>query len=379
MKIIKLFTLLSLFLLACGNLFANTVASITAIKGSATIQRNSQSLQAVLGAKLKQSDNILTKDNTKIQLIFKDETIISIGKNSNFSINQYLYEDSKEPVAKFTLLKGAMRTITGKIGKIAPQKFSVSIRTATLGIRGTNFSVVVNEDGSYQAYCTYGKISVTINNQERIVKQDFYLSSSATGSVEIKEFTMQDLENMKKSNFGTKKNNQAQKNGSKIASNGGNNEQLDVTISDNSASIINHITDSASDSIQNLSQELTDSSVIAGYSMSNATYTGTYTTTYNDNANFLDSGSATLNIDFGADTATLNLGAAGKRLTYNESPSGLNTNKFTLGFETYPQNGTATSEFHGKTGNIIEGSFDYKDGTYKSKGNYNLGSSQTLH
>ncbi|MCK9490890.1 MAG: FecR family protein [Sulfurimonas sp.] len=197
--------LILLFLLNL-NLYANTVGTITALSGSAFIQRDGKSIDATLGAKLEQKDSIKTKDATKVQIIFNDETIISIGKNSNFSIDEFLFEEGEAPSAKFGLLSGAMRTITGKIADVAPDKFSVKTKTATIGIRGTNFSIFAGEDGSARVFCTYGAISVTAqgDSSSSIVTQGFYILVSADGtrSAPIK-FTPQELKEAKEESFAT--------------------------------------------------------------------------------------------------------------------------------------------------------------------------------
>jgi hypothetical protein len=152
----NLIKILSLLFILNISLYASAVGTITALSGSASILREGKSIDATLGAKLQQKDSIKTSDATKVQVIFSDETIISIGKNSNFSINEFLFEEGDAPSAKFGLLSGAMRTITGKIGKVAPDKFSVKTKTATIGIRGTNFSIFAAEDGSARVFCTFG-------------------------------------------------------------------------------------------------------------------------------------------------------------------------------------------------------------------------------
>ena len=248
MKTIKI--LILTIILACGNLFASAVATITAIKGDANIQREGKNITATLGARLQEKDSLITKENAKLQIIFADETIISIGKNSNFSIKEYIFEDKKEPIAKFEMLKGAMRTITGKIGKIAPQKFTLQTKTTTLGIRGTNFSVIVEEDGLCNAYCTYGAISATINGQINIINQGYYISVLPTGRVEVKAFTPKDLKDMKKKNFVAKgkKKAKAKKKKESIASDE-NDEQLDNITDDFSDITIRNISNQTRDMI----------------------------------------------------------------------------------------------------------------------------------
>ena len=65
MKTIKLL-ILSLLLLG-ATVFANSIATITAIKGTATILRTTSNIEAKLGLKLDVADRIKTHDNTKVQ------------------------------------------------------------------------------------------------------------------------------------------------------------------------------------------------------------------------------------------------------------------------------------------------------------------------
>jgi len=195
----KIIILLVLFSVT---LFANNIATITAIKGKASIERDSQSIVANLGSKLQKKDSVITQDKTKVQIIFNDETIITIGKNSNFSISEYLFDNTNEMEVKFSLLKGAMRTITGQIGKIAPQKFSVKTNTSTIGIRGTNFTIFAGIDNSQKIYCTYGAISVDINGKNFMVNQGFLLDISSNSESEIQEFSAKDLKSLNDANFG---------------------------------------------------------------------------------------------------------------------------------------------------------------------------------
>ena len=189
-------------MLGSSFVFANVVGTITALKGTAFIVRDGKNIQATLGASLNEKDSIKTKDKSKVQVIFKDETIITIGKKSNFSIDEYLFDDNNAPKAKFGLISGAMRTITGKIGKIAPDRFSVKTKTATIGIRGTNFSILAGADGSTKVFCTFGAISVSMKGVTSIVPQGFYVRVSASGerSKPIK-FTPKDLKQMRAESF----------------------------------------------------------------------------------------------------------------------------------------------------------------------------------
>jgi len=134
-----------LSLLFLVNIIYASVAVVSAFSGSANIYRDSKELKVYVGIEVNEKDNIKTNNNTKIQLIFKDNTRITIGKNSQFSIESYLYDESKPSAskAKFKFAKGLFRTITGRIGKLNKKQFKISVKSATIGIRGTKFDVLV--------------------------------------------------------------------------------------------------------------------------------------------------------------------------------------------------------------------------------------------
>ncbi|EDZ63465.1 hypothetical protein SMGD1_1728 [Sulfurimonas gotlandica GD1] len=372
MKFLQKMILLILFL--AFNLFAKDVATITGLNGKAFVERDSSKIELSLGDKLQEKDTIVTNDKAKVQIIFKDETIVTIGKNSNFSINEYLFEDSQEPVAKFGMLKGAMRAITGRIGKVAPDKFMVKTKTATMGIRGTNFSLLVGEDGSYQAYCTFGAISVSVGGTEHVVQQGFFLSISPDGNVEVKEFTPEDLKEMKKKNFAksTSKKGNASEDGDTSANNDG---QLDNTTEAFDNVVVKDISESVVDA-----EQTTDlASLIASYSMDNAVYSGTYATTVDSGGDWgsAEGGTATLNVDFGNDVSSLVLNDGNNDFTVSGTTTIEGTSLKLIG-----NNGSdiVNGTFEGATGNKVTGNFSADvGGSGDEKGTYTVTTEQVLH
>ena len=423
MKTFQIFIILtSLFFV---NLAANSVANITGLRGEANINRDGQILLAALGSDLHEKDIVTTKENTKVQIIFKDETIITIGKNSKFAIDEYLFEDKREPVAKFAMLKGAMRTITGHIGDVAPQKFSVATKTATIGIRGTNFSVFVQEDGTTQAVCTFGAVSVNINGVSHLVQQGFMLSISPTGAVEIKPFTPKELNKMKKDSFtATSKKTDDTKDPETVVV---DSPQLDNTRIEITPVVLEDIGENTqkateeeniqedTETVEKIAAEkkaaeeeaarkaaadaaaaaatttttttstaISLSDIIAGYTMNNAQYTGTYTSS---NPEIFKAGNAQLDIDFGADTVDLKLTPtdATDYVQFNQSPTFTGT-QFNVSGNTQGTggirsivSGSATGTFGGTTGNSVTGTYTFNPAAPDDiSGTYSVTSSQTL-
>lgn len=175
--------LLILLILFTNILFAN-VGKIVSLKGEANITRDNKTFQVKRDTLLKEKDLLTTKNNSKVQILFKDETIISIGKNSTFKINDYLFENKDNVKAEFSMIKGVFRTITGKIGKIAPQNFKLKTKSASIGIRGTQIITQITE-GTEKIFCTEGQIEVTQNstNLKIIVnKGEFVAMETADGN-----------------------------------------------------------------------------------------------------------------------------------------------------------------------------------------------------
>ncbi|MCG3709985.1 FecR family protein [Aliarcobacter butzleri] len=152
---LKIFTLLLLF---ASFLFAN-IGTVSLVEGKATILRNGQTLGANMGDKIENKDVISTQVNSKIKITFIDNTIVTIGKESSLNIEEYIFNTStKEAKTELNVLKGAFHTITGEIGKVNPDKFKLKTKSASIGIRGTEFYGDEN-----RIVCTQGRIVVLSN------------------------------------------------------------------------------------------------------------------------------------------------------------------------------------------------------------------------
>ena len=138
-----------------------SIGKITVLKGDVQIQRDGTSVVAKSGTSLEKHDFIKTDAKGKVQIVFSDKTIFTIGKNSTLDIADYLYDEAKPKnnKAKFNVLKGAFSSITGRIGKLNKSKFKLKTKSASIGIRGT--IVKANQE---IIMCTEGAITVTTNN-----------------------------------------------------------------------------------------------------------------------------------------------------------------------------------------------------------------------
>ena len=152
-----------LFLFVTTYSFAN-IGNIMALKGSAKVHKKSNAIStAKSGMIIEEGDTIITQNKTRVQVILKDDTIITIGSHSSFKFDTYFFDGSKKSILSMRMNRGFFRSVTGKIGKIAPERFKVKTSSATIGIRGTDFSVRL-QNAIERFKCYSGGIRITFGN-----------------------------------------------------------------------------------------------------------------------------------------------------------------------------------------------------------------------
>jgi hypothetical protein len=120
-----------------------------AIGGVTVTGADGRSRPAVKGLELESGDRIVTAEG-RAQLRFTDGAYVSVQPNSDFSIREYRFDGKTDGTEKgiFGLVRGALRTVTGAIGRVNRGAYQIQTPTATIGIRGTGGLIQVLPDGS---------------------------------------------------------------------------------------------------------------------------------------------------------------------------------------------------------------------------------------
>ena len=153
MKKTVLFLLLSITIV-----FAN-IGTIMVAKGDAYIKRAQKTITLKNGMALEEGDEIITKNDTRVQVMLNDDTVITIGPKSSFSFLKYFFDGTKKSTIQMQANRGFFRSVTGKIGKVAHENYHVKTQLATIGIRGTDYSVQLEKD-SASYICNRGEITL---------------------------------------------------------------------------------------------------------------------------------------------------------------------------------------------------------------------------
>jgi hypothetical protein len=148
------------------SILLGAIGEVTTLKGKADLSRNTNVIMVTKGLKIEQKDLLETKAESKAQVILNDDTVITIGPQSTYLFEHY--QEGKERGVTMRLQHGFFKAVTGKIGKLAPQRFKIKTKAATIGVRGTQFMAYVTNDEE-KIGCIQGSIIVWTDEGEFIV------------------------------------------------------------------------------------------------------------------------------------------------------------------------------------------------------------------
>jgi len=143
---------LTIFLLFSAT---NTYAADTKIGGvfeqsgqPGSISRKSgEELIAELDTDIVSLDEVETK-NGRLKLKFIDDTQVSLTEHTYMEINEYVYDpDPSKSKMALNFVQGTARFATGGLGLVPKENIQIQTPTATIGIRGTDFTTTVDELG----------------------------------------------------------------------------------------------------------------------------------------------------------------------------------------------------------------------------------------
>ncbi len=126
-------------------------------RGARILQRRSE---------IHNRDVITTEKASRLQIRFTDGSLLSLQEDSSFKIKDYRYksEAGNGDNAAYSLLKGSMRTISGAIGKVNKSDYKVETPLATIGIRGTDYELVLHNNSKTGGLELYGYINDGVIN-----------------------------------------------------------------------------------------------------------------------------------------------------------------------------------------------------------------------
>ena len=121
------------------------IARVVRIEGKIQVKNTQKKISPrnlKMGAALYEGDYLTSKANSHAVLTFRDGGRVTMQANTEYKINNYQYQtQTQDDKSIQTLIKGGLRILTGKIGKIKKEDYQLNTPVATIGIRGTGFDL----------------------------------------------------------------------------------------------------------------------------------------------------------------------------------------------------------------------------------------------
>jgi len=138
----KRFIFLSFFFVACiAQAQAADLAGVVSFAtGDAWLKRGDATQAIAADTKVFSGDEVVTQASGRVKLDMQDGSVVYIGSRSRIAVADYVMNEQKLQRGYFDLAWGKARFMVKKLTE-AKADFSVKTKTATIGVRGTQFSV----------------------------------------------------------------------------------------------------------------------------------------------------------------------------------------------------------------------------------------------
>ena len=166
--------------------------NIGSIKGSGVLERGNSVIEGSTGVGVMSMDTAVTAKG-RMQIDFIDETRVDITEHSRLLIDEFVYDPNAGKASlglKATM--GTVRYASGQIAKNFKQNVRIKTPSATIGVRGTDFIMVVDEVGGSMitllpscdedGYCFVGEIEVETDAGFVIMNQAFQTTVATISS-----------------------------------------------------------------------------------------------------------------------------------------------------------------------------------------------------
>ncbi|HEX2448896.1 MAG TPA: FecR family protein [Methyloceanibacter sp.] len=116
------------------------VGLVNKVENGAQVISVAGATTALIGTPVHMRDELRTGAGARLQVTFRDNTVLTLGEHASVVVDRYVYEPERgagETVLQAT--KGAFRFVTGKIKELKDKEIAVSTPVADIGVRGTEF------------------------------------------------------------------------------------------------------------------------------------------------------------------------------------------------------------------------------------------------
>jgi hypothetical protein len=145
----------------------NPVGKVVAVRNKVMAVQNTVSRNLKLKDPVFINDIIKTQ-NGRVQLMFNDNTLITLARKTEIKITEYFYKPGDTSSLMTTKVKeGSFRIMGGAITRLAPENFKTQAPSGTIGIRGSMYAGIVKADNLFVLF--QGGKGIYVQNEKGMV------------------------------------------------------------------------------------------------------------------------------------------------------------------------------------------------------------------
>ena len=172
--------LLTISLILFTSIAYASIGNVVKHRGNASVEGSGEKSVLEKGSSVEFKDNVRTGDGD-VGIKFVDETNVAVSPHSSLVIDEFIYDPNSRSGSKLVMnvALGTVRYASGNIAKLNRQNVDIRTPTARIGVRGTAFSMTVDEIGKSlvillpNADGTVGEIEVESGAGIVILRQAF--------------------------------------------------------------------------------------------------------------------------------------------------------------------------------------------------------------
>ena len=146
LKMNIIFKITALLLLLSNISYSSEIGIIGFVIGDAF---NQDGKKLNVGDPIYFGDTITTNEGGKSQILFVDQTVMTVGSNTELTIDEFVYDaENTDGKLLSTIKSGSVKILTGKISEKNPENLVVETPAGTIGTRGTEFKAAVDPETS---------------------------------------------------------------------------------------------------------------------------------------------------------------------------------------------------------------------------------------
>ena len=180
-----------LWCLTFSSFAAGIIGDVILHTGNAVIERNDgEDVDSEVDLDI-YSYNTVKTGKGKVAIGFIDDTRVDVTEHSKLIIDEFVYDpNTKTGSLSLKAALGTIRYASGQIAKTDPTNVQIKTPTATIGVRGTDFTMTVDEIGSStiillpscdtNGFCFVGEITVESDAGQVIMNTAFQATTVET-------------------------------------------------------------------------------------------------------------------------------------------------------------------------------------------------------